>query len=210
MQSEWFFYGSAMPKPSLHAYNQFALYSPVIDRFVMVFDDAELLRRISVCWSSRCQLILCELGGADNFEPDLIDNTCCLNWSMSDTQHLPWTRWPNFDRAPYQVQQLVYHSCGIDPSDLLIQNLPYLWASITWLWIEKNQLVPEHHIVPKHMMPCLDLPCGLPTNADLAQDLARIIHSEMDFDVARDRVKQLFADYEHSDFTKVNLRINGA
>lgn len=211
IESEWFFYGSpAQNQHANHAYSQLGLYSPMIDRLVVVFDDEEVLRRISVCWSSRCQLVLCELATAANFAVNLIDNSCCMNWTIADKQNLRWTQFPDFDRPPFVVQQLLPTSCEVDQQDILVQNLEYLWASITWLWIEKNQKIRKHRVVPKYMTDCLDLPCSTPENADLARAIENTIYTEFDFAEARKKIARLFANYDHFDFTKINLRINGA
>lgn len=210
IESEWFFYGSPSQNPHAnHPHSQLGLYNPVIDRIVVVFDNEEVLRRISVCWSSRCQLVLCELGAAENFTVNLIDNSCCMNWTISDKQKLQWTQFPDFDRPPFMVRELIQKSCEVDQSDILVENLEYLWASITWLWIEKNQNIRKHHVVPKYMTDSLELPCPPPQNSDLASGIENIIYTEFDFAQARIKIAKLFAEYDHFDFTKINLRING-
>lgn len=209
-ESQWFFFGTACKRNITQTHSQLALYNPIIDRFVVVFDDEDLLRRTSVCWSNRCQLILCELGQADNFAPELIDNSCCMNWTLSDTHGLRWTRFPDQNQAAYQVQHLLPQTVPLDCNDLILQNLEYIWASITWLWIEKNQITPKHKIVPDRMHDCLNFPWPLPINHDLARDIQRVIYTEWDFELACTQIQRIFSSYEHCDFTKINLRINGS
>lgn len=207
--SSWFFYGSpaAVSQPK---FTQSALYSPVLDRFIVVFDDQDILRKISLCWSNRCQLVLCELAEASNFATNLIDNSVCLDWTMADTNQLKWTRFPDFNKPAYRVQELLPTTDPVPQNELIIQNIEYIWASITWLWIEKNQLRSKLHVIPPNLMCWLGMPYALPDNFDIAQQIGHTIYTELNFAKAQEKIQKIFNQYEHSDFSKINLRINGA
>ena len=63
-----------------------ALYEPASKRFLFTSNDQDInkLHHIRVLCSSRYNLFICDISTADNYLPDLVDNECCENWSMSD------------------------------------------------------------------------------------------------------------------------------
>lgn len=176
----------------------------------MVFDDEKILRQVSVCWSNRCQMILCDLASAGNFHTDLIDNSVCLNWTMSDTKSLKWTRFPDHGQSPYQVHDLKPQTQSLPDAELILNDLEYLWATVTWFWIAKNQIRPKINVVPNDMADWLDMPWPLPAGFNLEQQIAKIVYTEYAFAEATQKMQHLLSTYEYSDFSQVNLRIHRA
>jgi hypothetical protein len=75
VNQKYFFWGSARPA-------QFGLYSPVLDRFVIVDDTDQCLEYVCFLLSSKINLFLVPLNSAPNFTAHLIDNSCCTNWGV--------------------------------------------------------------------------------------------------------------------------------
>jgi len=102
LDQDHFFWGCGEPV-------QFGLYSPVIDRLVCVGKDQDLFEHVVFLMSSKIKLLIAPLHCAPNFQLDLIDNTCCTQWSV--------TEWPaaslesKFD-VPVRREHFVIDTCG--------------------------------------------------------------------------------------------------
>ena len=62
----------------------YALYNAVANRFVIVSTKLEILKRVAIILSSKCQLYIVELTKIQNYTPTLIDNYCCANWGLDN------------------------------------------------------------------------------------------------------------------------------
>ena len=65
-----------------------ALYQPVLDRFLLVLDDLEIAQEVRLLANGRYVLHVCDLRTAVNYTANLIDNTVCQNWSLSNPQDI--------------------------------------------------------------------------------------------------------------------------
>jgi len=74
---EYFVWGNTTEHRSLYG-----LYNAVVDCFILVTPSLGSANKLKTILSSRYELILIELSSADNFTPNLIDNTVCTNWSF--------------------------------------------------------------------------------------------------------------------------------
>jgi hypothetical protein len=121
LDQTYFFWGCGEPI-------QYGLYSPVMDRLVCVDKDYEWVEHAVFLLSSKIRLLIVPLHFAPNFQIDLIDNTCCSQWSI--------TNWPagsldskfNF---PITKKNFLLDTCGdliSKPNkDLIeIQNFAFL------------------------------------------------------------------------------------
>jgi len=206
VKSPWFFYGAPSKVQQQHReYSQFALYNAVVDRFVVTFHDEKTLRKISVLWSNRCNLILCQLGQCDNFSPILIDNSVCTQWTVDDTRELGWTRFPDFDAPPYMVRNLKQLPGPLDRDDILFKNLEYLWASTKWIWTAQNLRSSYRYIVDMEIFKNMNMPVPLPPRFDLSAEIEKIIYRELDFAEACRQTEILFNEYELTNHIKINL-----
>lgn len=100
--SKLFFWGCGHP-------TQYGLYSPVIRRFVLVDHRVEILEYVMLLLSSKIRLIIVRLDSAPNFEINLIDNSCCTCWGVTD--------WPDYAldqefMVPRTEQGYLNESCG--------------------------------------------------------------------------------------------------
>lgn len=78
----YFFWGSPDP-------DQFGLYSPLFNKFLLVDDSIQALEYVLFLLSSKISLFIIPISKASNFEHTLIDNTCCLNWGVAEWSLLP-------------------------------------------------------------------------------------------------------------------------
>jgi hypothetical protein len=63
----------------------YGLYSVVHDCFLILYFDLDTVCRIKALWSSRYNLYIVQVNCADNFEPNLVDNSVCTNWGFSNS-----------------------------------------------------------------------------------------------------------------------------
>jgi hypothetical protein len=61
-----------------------ALYEPASQRFLFTsdFQDVDILQEIRMLCSSRYNLFLFDISSAENYHANIMDNTCCENWSL--------------------------------------------------------------------------------------------------------------------------------
>lgn len=88
---------------------QYGLYSSVVDRFVSVGTDVALFEHVVFLMSSKIKLLIVPLHCAPNFTSNLIDNTCCTQWSVIN--------WPanSLDskfNVPVRQENFVVDTCG--------------------------------------------------------------------------------------------------
>lgn len=79
-QLPYYFWGSAYP-------DQFALYSPALNRIILVDHTDLCLEYVCYVMSSRINLLIVPLHTADNFQDNLVDNSCCTHWGVEE-----WSR----------------------------------------------------------------------------------------------------------------------
>jgi hypothetical protein len=78
-ESRYFFWGSAFP-------NQYALYSPAVNRFILVDASDQMLEYACFLLSSKINLVIVPLHTARNFGTDIIDNSCCADWGIEKSR----------------------------------------------------------------------------------------------------------------------------
>jgi len=70
---------------------QFGLWQPVLDRFLITVNDKDSALQIGLLASSKYKLLTCNLSSATNHNENLIDNLCCENWTLSNKRHINFT-----------------------------------------------------------------------------------------------------------------------
>lgn len=120
----YFYWGSADP-------NQYGLYSPVLDRFLLVDSEDTVLDYVAFLMSSKINLFVIPLYLSPNFQHNLIDNTCCLDWGVTEWPTSPSRLLPkNFnDHNDYHLD-----CCGrlIQKPNTDLSNIHEL-QSLAWL-----------------------------------------------------------------------------
>lgn len=197
--SEFFFYGVADIKQhgDEHKPLQYALYNPIIDCFVLTSSDLETLHLVSLLFSSRYNLILCRLDQADNFRNNLIDNSICMNWTLSRSNSLNFTRFPKFNK----VAHIVTHLENDTNNNLLKLNfskdLEYLWATVQWI-SRLNTIINEssQHIpfIEDFLKQFLQLPIET-KESKLKQEIYSTIYYDFEFSSARSKIEKLLYAY---------------
>lgn len=109
-----------------------ALYEPVLGRFLYVSSttDISILDDIRMLCSSRYNLFLCNLQGAVNYDSNLIDNTCCDNWAMTNTINTT-----KILSAYFDVEKLV-PSSTTEIENSFIQDQKQ-WIQLLSFWVQK-------------------------------------------------------------------------
>jgi hypothetical protein len=102
LDQTYFFWGCGKPV-------QYGLYSPVLDRLVCVDDDCQWFEYVMFLLSSKIRLLIVPLHYAPNFQINMIDNTCCTSWGI--------TNWPDLSlewkfSVPRKKRNFFFDACG--------------------------------------------------------------------------------------------------
>ena len=82
---------------------QFGLWSPILDRFLLVLCDEEFGTIIKYISSSRYSLYLVNLSTSNNYTAALIDNSCCQNWTIANKKDIKLSRPQDYDVIPAEL-----------------------------------------------------------------------------------------------------------
>ena len=95
--------------------------------------ELEILKRVVLVLSSKCQLHVVSLTSLTNYTPTLIDNHCCANWGLDNISQLDLYTYPE---NPNKIL--------IDTTATLTQNtnsIPPVWEEL-----QKFAFI-SHHVV---------------------------------------------------------------
>lgn len=193
---KYFFYGSAKKQRfgDETKYLQYGLFLPVIGRFVLTHSNLEVLQMVSLLFSGKYTFTLCRLDQATNFNVELIDNTCCLNWTYSP-QHLGYTRFYNPFSAPRHVEMLHNEHAAID---FLLENQQYLLMSASWVDFFIHSETKENYV------PWLEYNfLNVPFNNDFTkfkEMVYKTIYHESNYSKAFVKISKLQKKYKFEEF----------
>ena len=206
---DFFFYGSAdLPKyAEEYKLVQYGLYSPALDCFVITHNNKDILRRLSLLFSSRYNLILCRLDLADNFAINLIDNMVCLDWTLQTSDITKITRFPDYSELPYQVNHLINNTTRSHLINNFYQDQQYLWAAVFcielleyhWHCQWNNAHLP---FIEEQLNSFVELPYGVPNGITVKNQIYKIIYHEFDFIVAWEKIEYIL---DQNGYNKTNL-----
>lgn len=187
-----FFYGSArLDETTGVGFTQFGLFNAVENRFVVTHPELEILQLTAMLFSSRYDLIPCDLVRATNFQPRLIDNSCCTNWTIGNQQILSFTRYNRFVDALVVTE--LCPAIQPAPQTLLNNDIQYIWAV--------RQLIEDFVIARKYVSRCntvvltmLDTPFAIP-ELDFFRKSFNIIYRQPDFKKAWTDIQELKKNY---------------
>ena len=74
--------------PTKFGSTHLGLYQPVLGCFLLTLCDAQQAREIMLLASARYSLYLVDLTCAKNYQPNVIDNDCCQNWTISNKEDI--------------------------------------------------------------------------------------------------------------------------
>ena len=200
-ESEYFFYGSADKDKNENHYAQYGLYDPISNRFVLVSKFYEALNTVAMLWAGRLSLRICKLHSADNFEPTLIDNSCCTSWAISNLEDMQIFRGlkSNIDTKVFPVSHLVL----AEPTgpELIVDNLEYLMATYIWTTDEERRfwlmsLTDPFYQTELSISSYVELPLNLsPTACDIKK-VHNIIFTGADFSTVKEQVESVLKSYK--------------
>jgi len=177
--------------PKKAGYQHLALYQPTLDAFVLVLDDLAQAACVSNLLTSRYYTVIVCLDSAENYLPNLIDNTCCEQWTCKGQPINTITN------APWHIEALPIKRLEPAPPTDWCTITEKKWAQLVWFWVReldkiKHQCVPFYH-QQKFAMEIFDVP-------------------ELDFKTALDKYHRLrIAVYRTlfsgSDITETNQHI---
>lgn len=101
----FFDYGYPDDKSESH----YGLYQPVLDRIVFTVGYKEIAQEIKMLMSSRYSLYVYDLCCANNYQPILIDNECCENWTVSNKTSIKITHSLR-ENSITPAEKLLHHS----------------------------------------------------------------------------------------------------
>jgi hypothetical protein len=99
--------------PSTNQEHQFGLWEPVLDRFLLVGVDPQNINDLRMIASSRYLLFVCDLSEAANYTPNLLDNSCCENWTLSNKKSIELGKFARHIN-PVKVEELILCHSNIE------------------------------------------------------------------------------------------------
>lgn len=108
----------------------YGLYQPALDRIVFTVDDLEIAQEIVLLMSSRFNLFIYDLSGAENYSPNIIDNTCCENWSVSNCHEIKLTH--SHREIPCMDAEVLLPKGA--PDDWILDS-DKDWMQSIWHWV---------------------------------------------------------------------------
>ena len=203
MELSHFFYGSAKEQPHGDEIKllQYALYSPMINRFVLTHSNKSTLQTLSVLFSGRYNLILCRLDRADNFHKNLIDNLVALSWTTNPLD-INFTRFLDVS-TEFNCTQLINDDfVHFDDQEYLMYS-----AELVELFTNDLQRFGREYIPVFEEILFNELP--IPNyKLILKQKVYSIIYNTFSFNEAKEKIQHEFNNYEHKDIAKFNLSID--
>lgn len=121
---KYFDYGK--PNPELYG-----LYEPVSDCFLIVYESLEVLLEVKYILSSKYTLFPIRLDQVNNFTTNLIDNSCCENWSFTNNKDISM-RHLLFDVKNIYVANSVSKTTNKSNFDIVSEKK---WALFCLYWL---------------------------------------------------------------------------
>jgi len=99
--------------PGTDQEHQIGLWEPVLDRFLLISVDPQITNDIRMIASSRYLLFACDLTKATNYTPNLIDNSCCENWTLANKKSIEIGKFTQY-LNPIKVDELTPCHSSVD------------------------------------------------------------------------------------------------
>lgn len=108
------------------------LWEPVANRFLLTLSSTKKARVIKMIASARYNLLVCDLRSADNYQENLLDNTCCESWTVNNKKAIVISK-PYAHNQPIAVDNLV---C-VEPGDQhdYVKEKSWLYLCYHWLTV---------------------------------------------------------------------------
>jgi len=197
--------GEVAEQPKYSGYAQYGLYSVICDRFVITYYDPSILVPLSKILSSRCRLDLCRLDTASNYTPGLLDNSCCLGWTMNEK--LSFTRFPDFNKPVTHPGLLIEKNMLTD--DLLVsdrQSFIFALHCVIKLEHHVNELYKTSSVMQDLVFgDTLDLSKStdyvLEAAKTLQNSIYRILYTTYNFNEMTQKIQRIINQYDNKELT---------
>ena len=198
ISSKHFFIGAAADVSGA-GIEQYGLYEIITDRFVLTSKYPEVLQTIAILFSSRFTLLVCKLDTASNFSEKLIDNLCCTNWTMQDTNITVNRAIDDYAQpAIYDVQELIAARTPTNPNELIIKDIDYLMITYHWLTCNEGhtrRMNSQLFVKTEFMVSgYLTLPMPVSRTTAVLQELYKLTYEEFNLVDSRKRIEELIAE----------------
>lgn len=200
--SEYFFYGCADYSEFSEIKSQYALYDPTSERFVLTSKFPNVLQLVATLFSGKISLRVCRLHTASNFTPNLLDNTCCTNWTLKNKDDILISRTIDYHitDSVYNVQEII-PSKPLDGPELIIDNIEFLMATYHWVsHAETGRSVFFGDADPFYrtelvLNGLMDLPLEITPTVVKMRTIHSIIFNETDYAIAKEKVESLIKGF---------------
>lgn len=117
----------------------YGLWEPVTSRFLFVVGELEYAETLRLAASARYSLFVTKISCAENYYYNIIDNSCCNQWSMSNSQDV-FTSQPGKFLKPVSVVKLI--PCTEYEQWELDREMEYLQICLWWIkFVNSNKQV---------------------------------------------------------------------
>ena len=120
--------------PKNHGSCHIGLYQPRLNRFLLTVTNIQHAQDIALIAAGRYPLFMVDLVTASNYSKNLIDNTCCENWSLPGQQIVP-TRLRDYANFVIDADSLLENSSNID----LAEEKQYL--QLCWHYLKLHDTI---------------------------------------------------------------------
>lgn len=177
----------------------YGLFDVCSRRFVYIHSNMKFLKFLSVMFSSRYHLWVCDISQADNHQPNMIDNDVAFNWSIEFDQntHQLFNGDIWYFRHVFKVPRL--KELGPPQRSWLIQKdikyFEYLNTISNILFTSAQSAWDGYvHEIDFEYKESIDTPFVHPRKSFYLK-LHNIIYNEYNFDVAKPLIENLINDY---------------
>lgn len=131
--SSYFFDGCANTNAGQQ---QYSIFDPVYNRFVIVSDDCDALTKTIMLLSGKTQLYLVTVQQANNWDPNVIDNHCCENWGLSRLTGYNLFAFPETKKSLIiePVPDLAPNTLPVSDIEKELKNFAFLSHSVIQHW----------------------------------------------------------------------------
>lgn len=137
----------------------FCLYASVLDRFIFITNSRENAIQLGILISSKINTIPIRIDTSKNYSSSLIDNSCCLRWTVEDNQNIntfsPYSQLTESDIIHfrgYLIESNLNYDISIIDNINTIRN--YLFVA-QWILLQNDCNQTLNFKYGKDILPCV-------------------------------------------------------
>ncbi|WP_396190110.1 hypothetical protein [Flavobacterium sp.] len=191
-QEHWTFYGHIVPGEPFYG-----LYEPSNDAFFAVNRNLQALQEVSLLFSGRFTLYVCDLTDAVNTVIKHLDNTNCANWTVGSKENFNVTRFVDLNKLWYIPSALP--AC-LPKLQNFEQDQQYIIAACFWIGsaipriLERYNNDTQYTQILNKLSEAVNAPFPAP-HLGVTEQIREIIFSEFDYNKAKPQIDRLLAPY---------------